>query len=73
MKFTKTFFIIFIVTYIIIGYLSTMVVGIKWDESASTLTKFLVISKIALIDGYLIKGFISLVCAAMANFLSSKK
>jgi hypothetical protein len=73
MKLKKIFFIAFIITYIIIGYLSAMVVGIKWDESASVLSKFYVRTKIALSHGYLIKILIALACAAMTTFLSTEK
>jgi hypothetical protein len=72
-KLKKTFFIAFIVTYILIGYLSAMVVGIKWDESASVLSKFYVRTKMALSDGYLIKIPIALACAAVTTFLSNEK
>jgi hypothetical protein len=73
MKIKKTFFITFIITYILIGYLSAIVVGIKWDESATMLIRFLERARMALTDGYLIKILISLVCAVIANLQPNKK
>lgn len=63
MKWKKWFIIIFISVYIIIGYFSAMIVGVKWDESATSLTRFLDRTRMAFIDGWIIKVIISLVFA----------
>ena len=72
MKLKKSFYIAFIVSYLVIGYLSQMVVGIKWDESATVAQKFLARAEIALINGWQIKIAISLICALIVNFMTNR-
>jgi ABC-type uncharacterized transport system permease subunit len=73
MKLKKSFYITFIVAYLVTGYLSQMVVGIKWDESATLTQKILARTEMALIDGWQIKIIISLVCALIVNFITSRR
>lgn len=70
MKFKKTFFITFLITYIIIGFFSQMMVQVKWDESATLLVKFLFKAKVAFVDGWSIKAAVSLICAVISSIIS---
>ncbi|MDP4090941.1 MAG: hypothetical protein Q8930_16960 [Bacillota bacterium] len=73
MKLKRSFFITFLVIYLMIGYFSQMVVGIKWDESATLTTRFLTRVKIAIIDGWGAKVIISLICAVVSQIISNRR
>lgn len=73
MKLRKSFFITFLITYIIIGYFSQMLVQVKWDESTTFLAKFLFKSEIAFIDGWVVKVIVALICAVVSNIIANKR
>lgn len=73
MKLKKAFFITFLIVYIIICYFSQLAVQVKWDESATLLTRFLFKAEIAFIDGWVVKVIISLIFAVVSNIISNKR
>lgn len=73
MKLKKSFFITFLIIYIIIGYFSQLAVQVKWNESATLLTRFLFKAEIAFIDGWVVKVIIALIFAVVSNIISNKR
>lgn len=66
-----TFIITFIAVYAIAGFMSAIMVGIKWDESATFAARFIERAKIGLKLGYSYKIAFASICGVIAVFTKS--